>query len=84
MPELPEVEVVRRGVERWVVGRRIESVQVLDPRSVRRHEPGPVSFGHELDGAVVADAVRRGKFLWLPLTGADGARRRRRCWCTWG
>ena len=73
MPELPEVEVVRRGVERWVVGRRIESVQVLDPRSVRRHEPGPVSFGHELDGAVVADAVRRGKFLWLPLTGADGA-----------
>ncbi|MEX5236654.1 bifunctional DNA-formamidopyrimidine glycosylase/DNA-(apurinic or apyrimidinic site) lyase [Kocuria arenosa] len=73
MPELPEVEVVRRGVERWVVGRRIESVQVLDPRSVRRHDAGPVSFGHELDGAVVADAVRRGKFLWLPLSGTDGA-----------
>ncbi|MFI7584681.1 bifunctional DNA-formamidopyrimidine glycosylase/DNA-(apurinic or apyrimidinic site) lyase [Kocuria sp. M1N1S27] len=73
MPELPEVEVVRRGVERWVVGRRIESVQVLDPRSVRRHEAGPVSFAHELDGAVVADAVRRGKFLWLPLTGTGAA-----------
>ena len=72
MPELPEVEVVRRGVERWVVGRRIEAVQVLDPRSVRRHEAGPVSFAQELDGAVVADAVRRGKFLWLPLTGAAG------------
>ncbi|MEX5270191.1 bifunctional DNA-formamidopyrimidine glycosylase/DNA-(apurinic or apyrimidinic site) lyase [Kocuria sabuli] len=71
MPELPEVEVVRRGVERWVVGRRIESVQVLDPRSVRRHEAGPVSFAHELDGAVVTDAVRRGKFLWLPLTAPD-------------
>ncbi|MGQ1839753.1 bifunctional DNA-formamidopyrimidine glycosylase/DNA-(apurinic or apyrimidinic site) lyase [Kocuria turfanensis] len=72
MPELPEVEVVRRGVERWVVGRRIEAVQVLDPRSVRRHEPGPVAFAHELGGAVVGDAVRRGKFLWLPLTGPDG------------
>ncbi|MEX5294418.1 bifunctional DNA-formamidopyrimidine glycosylase/DNA-(apurinic or apyrimidinic site) lyase [Kocuria sp. CPCC 205268] len=73
MPELPEVEVVRRGVERWVVGRRIESVQVLDPRSVRRHEAGPADFAHELEGAVVADAVRRGKFLWLPLTGPDGS-----------
>ncbi len=72
MPELPEVEVVRRGVERWVVGRRIESVQVLDPRSVRRHEAGPVAFARELEGAVVCDAVRRGKFLWLPLTGPDG------------
>lgn len=73
MPELPEVEVVRRGVERWVVGRRVEAVQVLDPRSVRRHEPGPASFARELNGAVVADAVRRGKFLWLPLTGPAGA-----------
>ncbi|MEF3122061.1 bifunctional DNA-formamidopyrimidine glycosylase/DNA-(apurinic or apyrimidinic site) lyase [Kocuria flava] len=73
MPELPEVEVVRRGVARWVVGRTVEEVQVLDPRSVRRHEAGPAHFAHELAGAVVADAVRRGKFLWLPLTGADGA-----------
>jgi formamidopyrimidine-DNA glycosylase len=68
VPELPEVEVVRRGVAQWVVGRRIEAVQVLDPRSVRRHEPGPAAFAADLDGAVVADAVRRGKFLWLPLT----------------
>ena len=73
MPELPEVEVVRRGVERWVVGRRIESVQVLDPRSLRRHEAGPVHFAQELAGAVVSDAVRRGKFLWLPLAAAPGA-----------
>ncbi|MFW6188637.1 MAG: DNA-formamidopyrimidine glycosylase family protein, partial [Actinomycetota bacterium] len=73
MPELPEVEVVRRGVARWVVGRTVESVQVLDPRSVRRHEAGPDSFVSELDGAVVADAVRRGKFLWLPLAGPGAA-----------
>jgi formamidopyrimidine-DNA glycosylase len=73
VPELPEVEVVRRGVERWVVGRTVEAVDVLDPRSVRRHPAGPVHFAHELAGAVVADAVRRGKFLWLPLAGPDGA-----------
>ena len=72
MPELPEVEVVRRGVERWVVGRTVEAAQVLDPRSVRRHDAGPAGFAHDLTGAVVADAVRRGKFLWLPLTGGDG------------
>ncbi|NQD42214.1 DNA-formamidopyrimidine glycosylase family protein, partial [Glutamicibacter halophytocola] len=40
MPELPEVEVVRRGLEKWVRTRRIEAVQVLDPRSVRRHLDG--------------------------------------------
>lgn len=37
MPELPEVEVVRRGLERWVTGRTVESVTVLHGRAVRRH-----------------------------------------------
>ncbi|MEA5456570.1 bifunctional DNA-formamidopyrimidine glycosylase/DNA-(apurinic or apyrimidinic site) lyase [Sinomonas sp. JGH33] len=73
MPELPEVEVVRRGLETWVVGRRIESAQVLDARSVRRHGLGPEDFSGQLEGAVVLAAVRRGKFLWLPLAdGSDG------------
>ena len=45
--------MLRSSVARWVVGRRIESVRVLDARSVRRHDAGPVSFVHELDGAVV-------------------------------
>lgn len=67
MPELPEVEVVRRGLATWVAGRRIERVEVLDPRSVRRHTLGPEDFRGQLEGAVVLDAVRRGKFLWLPL-----------------
>ncbi|WP_415856363.1 bifunctional DNA-formamidopyrimidine glycosylase/DNA-(apurinic or apyrimidinic site) lyase [Sinomonas sp. G460-2] len=72
MPELPEVEVVRRGLATWVVGRRIESVEVLDPRSVRRHLLGVEDFRGQLEGATVLDAVRRGKFLWLPLSdGAD-------------
>ncbi|WP_323958633.1 bifunctional DNA-formamidopyrimidine glycosylase/DNA-(apurinic or apyrimidinic site) lyase [Arthrobacter sp. JZ12] len=71
MPELPEVEVVRRGLARWVRGRRIESVEVLDQRSIRRHALGVEDFRGNLVGARVADAVRRGKFLWLPLAVPD-------------
>ena len=67
MPELPEVEVVRRGLARWLRGARIGRVEVLHPRPVRRHEPGPADFAARLTGATVLDAVRRGKFLWLPL-----------------
>lgn len=71
MPELPEVEVVRRGLVHWVRGRRIEAVDVLDPRSIRRHALGTEDFVGNLIGARVHDAVRRGKFLWLPLTLTD-------------
>jgi formamidopyrimidine-DNA glycosylase len=72
MPELPEVEVVRRGLARWVRGRRIDAVDVLDPRSIRRHALGAEDFAGNLRGARVTDAVRRGKFLWLPLTFTPG------------
>ncbi len=67
MPELPEVEVVRRGLVSWVRGRTITSVDVLDPRSIRRHALGTEDFVGNLEGATVADVVRRGKFLWMPL-----------------
>lgn len=67
MPELPEVEVVRRGLVSWVRGRTITSVEVLDPRSLRRHALGPEDFAGNLEGARVLDVVRRGKFLWMPL-----------------
>ncbi|MDJ0313840.1 bifunctional DNA-formamidopyrimidine glycosylase/DNA-(apurinic or apyrimidinic site) lyase [Arthrobacter sp. H35-D1] len=68
MPELPEVEVVRRGLERWIAGRRIEDVSVVDPRSIRRHALGVEDFCGNLVGATVLDVVRRGKFLWMPLS----------------
>ncbi|MPQ97288.1 bifunctional DNA-formamidopyrimidine glycosylase/DNA-(apurinic or apyrimidinic site) lyase [Modestobacter sp. I12A-02628] len=73
MPELPEVEVVRRGLERWATGRRIESVQVFHPRAVRRHLEGADHFVTELTGRVLGAAHRRGKYLWLPVTEPDGA-----------
>jgi formamidopyrimidine-DNA glycosylase len=71
MPELPEVEVVRRGVARWVTGCRFEAVEVHHPRAVRRHEAGPVDFVDRLRGQQVLDVVRRGKFCWLELDGGD-------------
>jgi formamidopyrimidine-DNA glycosylase len=71
MPELPEVEVVRRGLERWVTGSRVEDVEVLHPRPVRRHLAGASDFASRLGGVTVIDAVRRGKFLWLTLDSGE-------------
>ena len=51
MPELPEVEVVRRGLARYVVGRTITAVEVRHPRAVRRHAPGAADFAARLRGA---------------------------------
>jgi formamidopyrimidine-DNA glycosylase len=67
VPELPEVEVVRRGLEQFVVGRRIETVEVLHPRAIRRHEAGAADFVARLTGRTIDGARRRGKYLWLPV-----------------
>ncbi|TQS44274.1 bifunctional DNA-formamidopyrimidine glycosylase/DNA-(apurinic or apyrimidinic site) lyase [Cryptosporangium phraense] len=71
MPELPEVEVVRRGLDRWVLGRPIESVEVYNPRAIRRHTAGPLHFAEVLTGRTLRAAHRRGKYLWLPTDGGD-------------
>ena len=70
MPELPEVEVVRRGLT-GITGRTIRAVAVLHPRPVRRHLPGPDDFAATLAGRTFAEPRRRGKYLWLPLTDGD-------------
>jgi formamidopyrimidine-DNA glycosylase len=71
VPELPEVEVVRRGLDRWLVGRTIATVTVFHDRAVRRHAPGAEHFGDLLAGRKVTAARRRGKYLWLPLDSGD-------------
>jgi formamidopyrimidine-DNA glycosylase len=73
VPELPEVEVVRRGLERWVAGRTIAAVEVHHPRAVRRHLEGIEHFVGALTGRTLTAAHRRGKYLWLPLAEPDGA-----------
>jgi len=67
VPELPEVEVVRRGLERHVLDQPIQAVEVLHPRPVRRHPGGPDDFAAVLTGRIFTAARRRGKYLWLPL-----------------
>lgn len=67
MPELPEVEVVRRGLQSHLVDRTITAVRVHHPRAVRRHEAGPADLTSRLLGARITGTDRRGKYLWLPL-----------------
>jgi formamidopyrimidine-DNA glycosylase len=71
MPELPEVETVRAGLEPAVTGSTITGVRVLDVRSLRRHVGSSDTFIDDLVGARFQGAVRRGKFLWLPLDGSS-------------
>jgi formamidopyrimidine-DNA glycosylase len=71
MPELPEVEVVRLGLERGVARRRIETVHVHHPRAIRRHAAGADDFVALLTGRRIDGAKRRGKYLWLPLDSGD-------------
>jgi len=67
VPELPEVETVRRGLEAVAVGRLITQVEVFGPRTVRRHVGGAADFTARLRGRTFTAACRRGKYLWLPL-----------------
>lgn len=74
MPELPEVEIVRRGLATLLTGRTIASVDIigpLGPRSVRRDLTGPQGFSAAVAGRTVLGVQRRGKYLWFVLDGGD-------------
>ena len=72
MPELPEVETVRAGIANHSLDRPVRAVRVVDARSLRRHLTGPAHFEAALTGRVLRGAYRRGKYLWLTLSEADG------------
>ncbi len=67
MPELPEVEVVRRGLVSHVEGRRLTRVELRGNRVARRHLPGPDDLAARLAGRRVVAVRRRGKYLWWDL-----------------
>ncbi|MBI5088798.1 MAG: bifunctional DNA-formamidopyrimidine glycosylase/DNA-(apurinic or apyrimidinic site) lyase [Actinobacteria bacterium] len=69
MPELPEVETVRRGLDVHLVGRRIEHVEVGRERTVRRTSRQALIDG--LTGTTIVDTRRRGKYLLLGLDSGD-------------
>src|SRR5579875_2702393 len=71
MPELPEVETVRVGLQRWIVGRTVDTVTVTHPRAVRRHVAGAADLTARLTGARFEAVSRRGKYLWLPIAERD-------------
>ena len=71
MPELPEAEVVRAGLEPAVTGARVASITVFDERSLRRHDGSSEDFVQRLTDAAFIGASRRGKYMWLPI--ADSA-----------
>lgn len=73
MPELPEVEVVRTGLEPAVSGATIRRVEVFEPRSLRRHDGPDEDFVERLTGARLLGPERRGKFLWVPVADRDEA-----------
>ena len=70
MPELPEVETIRRDLEKEVVGKRIKSVDVTGARSVRR-QASAEEFASRLEGRKITGVNRRGKYLLLALDNAD-------------
>jgi formamidopyrimidine-DNA glycosylase len=70
MPELPEVEVVRAGLEPAVTGATVTAVSVLDERSLRRHPGPPEDFIEQLTGATTLAPSRRGKYMWIPLSSS--------------
>lgn len=73
MPELPEVEVVRLGLDPVLTDAFVRAVEVVDERSLKRHEGDSADFAARLEGAVLEAPRRRGKFLWAPVAGRDEA-----------
>jgi formamidopyrimidine-DNA glycosylase len=71
VPELPEVETVRRGLAGAVLDRQVDTVEVFHPRAVRRHLAGARDFTGLLAGRTITAVNRRGKYLWLPLDSGD-------------
>ncbi|WKD59045.1 bifunctional DNA-formamidopyrimidine glycosylase/DNA-(apurinic or apyrimidinic site) lyase [Corynebacterium caspium] len=70
MPELPEVEVVRRGLEAHVLGKKFSRVEILHPRAVRHNPGGATEVITALTGREVSGIKRRGKFMWLEFDDA--------------
>ena len=68
MPELPEVEVVRAGLEPAIAGATVTGVRIFDERSLRRHDAPAEDFVDRLVGRTFAEPRRRGKFLWVPIS----------------
>ena len=66
MPELPEVEIIRRGLSRHILSETIEDVDIRLPRQI--HFPSAPEFRAQIRGCTIKEVQRRGKYLLLALT----------------
>lgn len=69
MPELPEVETVRLGLLRYVIGKTIDAVDVFDSRSLKHDSVKGLK--KTLEAKVISSVERRGKFLWITFRNTD-------------
>ena len=69
MPELPEVETIKRDLERYILHKKIKGVVIKEPRSIK--EPGPAAFKKKIEGQSIKEIKRRGKVLVLSLTSKE-------------
>jgi len=69
VPELPEVETIRRDLQRDIKGKRIKDVEVLNPRVIK--EPAPADFKKRIRGVALKGFLRRGKVLAIRLSSGD-------------
>jgi formamidopyrimidine-DNA glycosylase len=70
MPELPEVEVIRRDLEREIVGKKVKAVDADGMRSIRRHH-NRKQFANRLIGKKIIGVERRGKYILAHLDGDE-------------
>lgn len=75
MPELPEVDVVRQGLQPFLEGRTIDSAQILHARAVRRQTGGARALTDQVRGQMIRHVSRRGKYLWWVLEDPAGEAR---------
>lgn len=69
MPELPEVETVRRGLAKYILGKTVRDIEVFDARSLKKDSVSV--FRNTLKQSTITNINRRGKFLWLTLDNSD-------------
>ena len=73
MPELPEVEVVRKGLAKHIKNRKIIKAKVRNNRALRNFEFSTKTFEKTVTGFTINSVERRGKFLWMTLKNSSQA-----------
>jgi formamidopyrimidine-DNA glycosylase len=73
MPELPEVEVVRKGLAKHIKNRKISNAKVRNNRALRNFEFSSKTFEKTVSGFTINSVERRGKFLWMTLKNSSQA-----------